>query len=202
MNIDNTGLKSAIYIPPDFKEFPKIPRLSREIVITEKINGTNASICIDEITGDVLIGSRTRWITPQNDNFGFAKWVQENLEELKHLGPGHHFGEWWGKGIQCGYGLNEKRFSLFNTSRWISNNPLETNYRLEKPNCCRVVPVLYRGPFDTNSINIILEELQEKGSEAAPGWTKPEGIVIFHVAGNLYFKKTIEKDDEYKGKIR
>ena len=29
-----------------FKEFPKMPRLSREMIITEKIDGTNASIFI------------------------------------------------------------------------------------------------------------------------------------------------------------
>jgi len=28
----------------------------------------------------------------------------------------------------------------------------------------------------------------------------PEGVVIYHRAGNLYFKKTILKDEEYKGK--
>lgn len=29
---------------------------------------------------------------------------------------------------------------------------------------------------------------------------KPEGIVVFHVAGGYLFKKTIEKDEEPKGK--
>jgi hypothetical protein len=37
------------------------------------------------------------------------------------------------------------------------------------------------------------------GSKAAPGFMKPEGIVAFHVAGNIAFKKTIEKDEEPKG---
>jgi hypothetical protein len=37
------------------------------------------------------------------------------------------------------------------------------------------------------------------GSKAAPGFMKPEGIVVFHVAGNVGFKKTIEKDEEPKG---
>src|SRR5436305_1822690 len=99
----------------EFNAFPKIARLNRECVITEKIDGTNASILIDE-DGVVMAGSRTRWITPENDNFGFAKWVEANKSELMKLGVGHHFGEWWGSGIQRGYGLTkgEKRFSLFN----------------------------------------------------------------------------------------
>ena len=80
----------------EFKEFPKIARLSREIIVTEKIDGTNAQILITE-DGQILTGSRTRWITPQDDNFGFAKWVEENKAEILKLGQGQHFGEWWGE---------------------------------------------------------------------------------------------------------
>lgn len=43
----------------EFTSFPSISRLSREIVITEKIDGTNASIYIGE-NGEFLTGSRTR----------------------------------------------------------------------------------------------------------------------------------------------
>jgi hypothetical protein len=95
----------------EFREFPKMARLSREIIITEKIDGTNAQIFIGE-DGEFLCGSRTRWITPENDNYGFAKWAYERKDDLiRDLGPGRHFGEWWGQGIQRGYGLKEKRFS-------------------------------------------------------------------------------------------
>ena len=37
--------------------------------------------------------------------------------------------------------------------------------------------------------------LRERGSYAAPGFMKPEGVVVFHTAGNVGFKKTIEKDE-------
>lgn len=120
----------------EFKEFPKMPRWSREVIITEKIDGTNASIFIGE-DGEFLTGSRTRWITPTDDNFGFSGWAYYNKEELLKLGPGHHFGEWWGSGIQRGYGLKEKRFSLFNTFRWSD--------AAVRPSCCSVVPVLSAG---------------------------------------------------------
>lgn len=103
----------------DFKEFPKIPRLSRDMVITEKLDGTNACIYIGE-DGEFLTGSRTRWITPgkQTDNYGFSQWAHSHKDELLKLGPGLHFGEWWGSGIQRKYGLSEKRFSLFAVHRW------------------------------------------------------------------------------------
>lgn len=186
----------------EFKEFPKMARLSREVIVTEKIDGTNASIFIqNEILEEgadpmivarkdgytMRVGSRTRWITPSDDNFGFAGWVAKNSDELFKLGEGHHFGEWWGSGIQSGYGLTkgEKRFSLFNTERWSESRP-EGVY---------VVPVLWRGIFDTNAIEGVLYELVRNGSSAAPGFMKPEGIVVYHIAGNVGFKKTIHKDE-------
>ena len=63
-----------------------------------------------------------------------------------------------------------------------------------------VVPVLYRGPFDTQAIAGVLTELRACGSTAAPGFMQPEGIVIFHTASLTLFKKTIEKDEQPKGR--
>lgn len=174
----------------EFIEFPKIARLSRECVITEKIDGTNAQIYITE-DEEIYFGSRTRWITPEDDNYGFAKWGYANREELLKLGKGRHFGEWWGQGIQRKYGMEEKRFSLFNVSRWNEENC---------PYCCDIVPVLYRGDFINDAINNALEDLRINGSKAAPGFMKPEGIVVYHTAGRMYFKKTLEKDSEPKSK--
>jgi len=179
----------------EFKEFPKMSRLSREIVVTEKIDGTNASITITE-DGQFLTGSRTRWITPNDDNFGFSKWASNNKDELMNLGVGTHFGEWWGSGIQRGYNLpkGEKRFSLFNTSRW--------NDELLRPKCCSVVPILYSGHFDTSNIEICLQQLSSKGSLVSPGFMNPEGITIYHTAANFYFKKTIKDDSIPKSLIK
>jgi hypothetical protein len=175
----------------EFTAFSKISRLSRECVVTEKIDGTNASITITE-TGEFLVGSRTRWITPTDDNYGFAKWAHANKEELLKLGPGQHFGEWWGLGIQRGYGQTKKIFSLFNTLRW-SNEGL-------RPVCCSVVPILYMGVFDTSVISEVVKTLAQSGSVAAPGFLKPEGVVVWHDAARIYFKKTVEKDEQWKGK--
>ena len=188
----------------EFQEFPKIARLSRDVIVTEKIDGTNAQVCITE-DGSVIAGSRTRWITTIDDNFGFAAWVQEHREELLTLGVGRHFGEWWGKGIQRGYGLSEKRFSLFNVQRWALYGTTPKTYPTADPRvirtqdvlppCCGLVPVLMQGMFNTDVINNYLELLRQQGSYAAPGFMRPEGIVIFHTAGNVGFKKTLEKDE-------
>jgi hypothetical protein len=200
----------------EFTPFPKIPRLSRECIVTEKIDGTNASIAItwqpfmkqkdlvhealavegyvggDEGVFSVMVGSRNRWITPgkSTDNAGFAAWVHANAEALvSELGEGHHFGEWWGKGIGRGYGLDHRRFSLFNTTRW-AGKPL---------GLCHVVPVLHVGPFETDMLDQCIFDLREVGSKAAPGFMNPEGIVVYHTAANVMFKKTCENDHKAKG---
>ncbi len=212
----------------DFIEFPKIARLTRDCVVTEKIDGTNASVTIVQSlapedgalahrslgdAGDLSMfaGSRTRWITPEDDNFGFAKWVKEHADELWALGPGSHFGEWWGQGIQRNYGLTEKRFSLFNVKRWVPygeepqiisqpNPKAAPRFQDVLPPCVGLVPVLYRGPFDTPTVDGVVNNLRYSGSIAAPGFMKPEGVVVFHNANGTLFKKTIEKDAEPKGR--
>lgn len=176
----------------EFEEFPKIPRLRRDCVITEKIDGTNAQVHITE-EGEILAGSRSRYLTPGDDNFGFAAWVDKHKAELLTLGPGRHFGEWWGSGIQRKYGLTggDKRFSLFNVGRWAGK---------ELPACVGLVPVLYQGPFSSEVVDSIIADLAKNGSRVAPGFMNPEGIVVYHAAARSLFKVTIEKDEEPKGK--
>lgn len=178
---------------PEFREFEKISRLNREVVVTEKIDGTNALVWVGE-DGSVRAGSRTRWITPESDNFGFAAWVRDHVDELRALGPGYHYGEWWGSGIQRGYGLTngEKRFSLFNVGRW--EDPAV------RPACCLVVPKIATGIDIRGTTDAALEELRHCGSFAAPGFKNPEGVVVYHTAARQLFKVTLERDEEWKGK--
>lgn len=196
----------------DFIGFSKIPRLNREIVVTEKIDGTNGCIYITE-DRQFFVGSRTRWISPINDNHGFAKWAYEHKDELiAGLGIGRHFGEWWGQGINRNYGLSEKRFSLFNVAKWclyhespkLINIDPETKiekYQQSLPECCSLVPVLGRSAtFETNEIDYQFHKLRRDGSQAVKGFMQPEGIVVCHTQGNILFKATLENDDKPKGK--
>lgn len=173
-------------VAPDFVPFQKIPRLRRDCIITEKIDGTNASVHITQ-DGEVFAGSRTRWITPESDNYGFALWVRNREDELRRLGPGTHFGEWWGLGIQRGYGLSAKHFSLFNTSRWPDGDG-------PPPAGVGVVPVLYMGPLSTDVIDRELDALRSSGSRAAPGFKPAEGVVIYLPAARALFKCTLDSD--------
>lgn len=196
----------------EFTGFPKIPRFFRDIVITEKIDGTNGQVVIDlieHVSQDeyeqtegvplfysydkedrrvaVRAASRNKYLELNHDNYGFARWVLENTS-LAELGPGKHFGEFWGQGIQRNYGLKEKRFSLFNAKKWGES----------RPECCHVVPILYEGGFNTAAIQNALWALAFSGSIAAPGFMKPEGVVVYHTAGNILFKATLENDEKGK----
>ncbi len=192
-----------------FKAWPKIPRLENEVYhITEKIDGTNAAIIIQPKptmeeepvpgwlasieTGHTAWGfpsytliyaqSRTRIITPEDDNYGFAKWVKGNAEQLiQDLGVGYHYGEWWGSGIQRGYGLDHKRFSLFNPTKYSS--------------VCYNVPYIAECSAEElgTYIPALTYKLKQNGSYAAPGYMRPEGLVVYAEKAKTYWKVIIDK---------
>jgi hypothetical protein len=96
-----------------------------------KLHGTNAAVQILP-DGTVLAQSRTGFVTPENDNAGFARWVKANEAEWKKTAgvptlwkePGefdHYlhvifYGEWCGPGIQKKVALAnlpKKCFAIF-----------------------------------------------------------------------------------------
>jgi hypothetical protein len=170
----------------EFETFPKIQRYEKGACsITEKLDGTNACLVFDE-DGGMTCQSRNRIITPgaQNDNAGFAGWAAANREELFYFfGEGRHYGEWWGVGIQRGYGLVERRFSPFNVDRFNASV-----IPFAWPNNVTPVPVLGRCMLpDLNAtIDTAMESLATEGSQAAPGWYDTEGAMVYcHMFGYL-----------------
>lgn len=185
-----------------FQEFPKIPRLNNGVCVTEKLDGTNACVVVEE-DGTVSAQSRSRLITPEADNYGFAKWVAANAEELKQLGPGYHYGEWWGNGIQRRYGMQEKRFSLFNAGRWADRHGTNeawgyTEKQQFLPECCYVVPILAQGRL-APAIEQASAVLNCNGSIAAPGFLNPEGFIVY-LHGH-YYKVLLENDNVPKSQV-
>lgn len=183
----------------EHKPFPKIPRLNREIIITEKIDGTNAAITVMP-DGTLYAQSRNRIITPGSDNAGFAAWVFDHADDLRELGEGTHYGEWYGRGIQRGYGLNERRFAMFNTTRWSGDSTfLHLHERIPQ---LELVPLLYRGAWVEDGKympDAMLDLLRSTGSFVTDENVPAEGIVIYHTAGNLLFKALCENDSLPKG---
>jgi len=187
----------------EFTPWPKTARLFRDIVITEKLDGTNAAIHIVENpdapgTYAVQAQSRKRLIYPgkSTDNYGFAAWVSDNAADLiEILGPGLHFGEWWGAGIGRGYNRQGRTFSLFNVDRHAGL------HRSVGDAVVNTVPLLYRGPFTTEVVADALQYLADMGSDAAPGFTRPEGICVYHTATRTVTKVTLDAQDAGKWEI-
>lgn len=119
----------------------------------------------------IFVGSRNRWITPEDDNYGFASFVYDNAKEfVDKLGVGQYFGEWAGPGINSGEGLTQKTFVLFDFWKF----PQE---RLLPPQTT-VVPVLYQGVLDLTQVDAVLNDLKTNGSRLVPGFMRTEGIVV------------------------
>ena len=203
----------------EFEKFGSLTRFSQGWTITEKLDGSNAQIALEVITEEnknqndlavglvnnpvdgrdyrVFAGSRNKWLLPgkTTDNFGFARWVQENLAELVKLGEGRHFGEWYGSGIQRGYGLTggDKRFALFNAGRWSDADI--------RPECCEVVHTFLLDEYVDNpyaAAQGVMSMMETQGSYHIPGFMKPEGIVMFHRKSGTSFKKTFDYDEKGK----
>ena len=199
-----------------FTGFPKISRLSRDCIITEKIDGTNGQLYffaeVDKsipktatnVTSEdnpnyyfMSVGSRKRWLTPEDDNFNFAKWAWENKDELfTLLGPGRHYGEWFGSGIQRNYGLQsgERWLSLFNTTK---HEGIQNRTKLN----LTTVPILRKNTFTTQIVEEALSDLKKYGSFLVPSFKNPEGIVIYHTGSGTLYKKTLENDEQPKGQV-
>jgi hypothetical protein len=202
----------------EFEAWPSITRLNKDAIYTEKINGSNAAVVIEPYTTDTdkskavdvvsidgdLYGiwaqSRKRFITPGDDNFAFALWVYDNASALvKTLGVGRHFGEWWGKGIQGGYGLkDERRFSLFNTKRWKDTLHWQHGHALVPQ--LYMVPIMLEDTFSTETAKQCVDVLR-LGSWASPGFMQPEGVVVFHTASQVPYKTFLENDDIHKWEV-
>ena len=183
---------------PEFAKWPSIQRLSSEICwITEKIDGTNGVIYIPEDPNQpILAGSRERWLSNEDgtppekgrDNFGFGAWVYERRDALRRLGPGTHYGEFHGAGIQRRYNLQDKRFASF--EYWRDD--------IQIPDVC-VVPILYTGEPTEGIIDATVAQLKEHGSYLYPGFMKPEGVVVTYKNMKMCkFKRLCENDKIHK----
>lgn len=57
------------------------------------------------------------------------------------------------------------------------------------------MPVLYAGDFSTDIVDDVVDALVEQGSAAAPGFDKPEGIIVYMTAARHTYKVLAENDN-------
>lgn len=195
----------------EFKSWGSTPRENKNKTITEKIDGTNA--CLVITNGKVIAQSRKRIITPEDDNYGFARWAYENAGALMDtLGYGYHYGEWYGEGIQKNpLGIEGKRFALFHPTKYNEGN----GYILEKVDGLETVPLLHHGQCDVWTIPNIMQDLDTYGSKVKGAKTtpvyipgtdefffnqaaRPEGIIIWNNETRTRTKMLLDNDAFHK----
>lgn len=198
-------------------DWPTIPRLTESLIVTEKLDGVFGKIHISDYPPSTYTSDHTVTKTPDGrafivtaatrdfklkhdtDYFGFREWVYAHAQSLAMiLGPGDHFGEWWGGGIRRGYGLpdGDRRFSLFDFNRWSSM--IGQTLEMTEVDEIRVVPIITTlSSFDSSDIHRLLDLLRRTGSYAEVGYKPAEGVVIYNTDG-LPVVKAVLKDDRPK----
>lgn len=107
---------------------------------TVKLHGTNAGVTLTR-DGDMYAQSRENVITTENDNAGFAFFVESNKENFKNLFSTLEFrdadhiticGEWAGGNIQKGVAINglPKMFVIFGVKMSYKDDEANVNYFL------------------------------------------------------------------------
>lgn len=186
-----------------FKGWGSTPRENKKKTVLEKIDGTNACVVIYD--GQVKAQSRKRMITPDDDNYGFAKWVYDNAGVLMDtLGFGYHYGEWFGEGIQKNpLGIEGKRFALFHATKYTEDN----GYELNKVDGLETVPLLHHGQCNIWTIPQIVEDLEMYGSKVKGAATdgtvaaKAEGIIVWNNETKTRTKILLENDAFHKWEV-
>ena len=199
-----------------YPSFSSIERLENiYCVISEKIDGTNGLIEIqnkanNSNTGSMIVkfGSRNRYISFSDDNAGFANFFRHYEKKFKNMAkeiiassynedsqtdeiptenyPLRIYGEWFGKGIQRGYGLDDKYFMPF--SSFYAEHMIKAGIpNIMMPN------IMYTGKFSLEVVDNCMNCLTS-GSfhNLITNYDNPEGIVIYFPKYNFRLKQTFE----------
>lgn len=181
----------------------------KDVVITEKIHGTNARFVFKD--GQLWVGSRTVVKNPNGKSNWWWRVARDmNLEERFRLaGPVYHdlvfFGEIYGPSVQkLGYGVENgalqfRVFDILDLRYGTYMNWSDVKWFSQQMGF-EVVPVLYEGPYDD-----IADQLEgfANGKTTLDAEHMREGFVIKDVEGSTHprtFERNIYKyiGNEYR----
>lgn len=152
------------------RRFPRILQPGEEVVMTEKVHGACMGVVYSSADARLYLRSRKRFITPGSGGLWADLAARHQLQELLRAIPDIAlYGEAYGYVQDLRYGLGEEHaFAVFDarhlpTGRWLDWPEIEATVeglnRLaltpalageeEKPRppALRLVPILYRGPW-------------------------------------------------------
>ena len=161
----------------NYNDFPGVFDPNDDVIVTEKIHGSNVRYAI--INGVFYVGSHTRCLDPEcaetNLYWRIARKydVEAKIRTLFMDSDVQIFGEVYGPGVQdLHYGLKEPALAVFDV---LVHGVYAQDYhinRLSRETLIPRVPVLYRGKFNT----LVLKH--SSGPSMLDKDTKRGGIVI------------------------
>ena len=202
---DNVSLGIPVYDVDALKNYPNTFQEGEEVIVTEKIHGSNARFIF--LDGTMYAGSRKLWKSPTSSCI-FRKNLKENpwIEEWCRAHEGYVL---WGevtpsqKGFN--YGSDKVQFFVFDilnpNGTWVDITSVNF-MELAESLIGKSVPVLYQGPYDLEKIKTFVD-----GPSFVQGAKNiREGVVIktavekhLHGIGRAQMKivsnKFLEKDN-------
>jgi hypothetical protein len=211
-----------------FTEFPKMQRLRREVVITEKIDGTNAAITISpvpDVESPVFFGGRNLdtgelynlrwgyWDGEDRPTSAWAIFAQSRTRAITVKDDNYGFAAWvyknasslvatLGKGTHYGewWGQGiQRKYGMSEKRFSLFQSERWKHIDGTQVPGLHVVPQLASGILSDDLVDSTLDGLRLLGSVAAPGYMDPEGIVIYHTKARENFKVTLKNDEVSKG---
>src|ERR1700753_4142903 len=188
------------------------------------VHNSNAGIRVNN--GEVVAQSRTRIITTQEDNVGFAKWVEDRNDYFSALGleDAKIFGEWCGPGIMKGTAINQISNKIFVVFAIVFGNS-ETGNMIHQPESLELLLLnrpndIYILPWHGESISVdfsnrnnlleVAEALNKIVAEVEPcdPWVKSvfgiegtaEGVVYYPYADKALISRKNFSDLAFKAK--
>ncbi len=126
--------RSTVKAEREWAAYHNVPPRKRQFVGTVKLHGTNAGISLAD--GAIIFRSRTRIITPGDDNNGFARHMSAHTDALREALGGYGsdvsiFGEWCGAGVQSSVGISAEQklfvvFALRVDGEWLFTKSMPT----------------------------------------------------------------------------
>ncbi|QFG25474.1 RNA ligase family protein [Actinomadura sp. WMMB 499] len=202
-----------------FQRWPKTPRLNQDMIVTEKIDGTNGAVIIRKAPeGSPFTGSVEHLAGHKDGEVWFVGAQSRN--RLLPMGPrgmddvswrkedNAGFAQWvkqnaWALALTLGEGHHYgewygqkigRKYGLTERRFALFNVGRYGPLDLSTVPGLETVPVLYQGPFDSHDAMAIYDELMETGSRAVPGWDNPEGVIVYHCGSKQVYKVTDNGD--------
>lgn len=209
--------RSVVKAEREWAEYHNVVPRKRAYLGTVKLHGTNAGITVNEDA--IIYRSRSREITPDDDNYGFARHMSEHAEAIRACVPVGVtvFGEWCGQGVQNNVGISSlpKMFVVFAArlgAEWLDPSVIGRNKSArifnirDYPTWERVID--FSAPEQSQNEFIAITEAVEQECPVASAFGHEgigEGVVWIPVDGDrddrYWFKVKGEKHSSSKVKV-